>query len=329
VRGAALAAVLALAALLPGCGADAQQASAASVRARVQAGEEVRLGGGIVVRRYGFRHGGGEVEAVLTLPVGAGPHPGIVLIPGYSRTAYDMLPVAVAMARAGFATMAVSQPGFGGSTGPADFVGPRTFAALLAATERFAAEPFVDRTRLGVYGYSRGGLAAAQLASRTDLFRAAVFGGGIYDFAAAYEEVPLGIRASMIAEAGNSDEAIRFRSPNHDMAGLDGPVLIVHGEADANAPPEQARALARRLTELGRAHELLLVPAGEHALGASQIVPPAIAFFRRHLSRTPSGTGSIRGSGSPRHPGEGRDLSENRHGPTSRAPSTNGGNLSS
>jgi dipeptidyl aminopeptidase/acylaminoacyl peptidase len=266
--------------LLSSCGAEAEQAP---IRERVEAGLEVRLAGGIAVRRYGFRHGGGEVEAVLTLPEGAGPHPGIVLVPGYLRTAYDMLPVAIAMARAGFATVAVSQPGFGGSTGPADFVGPRTFAALRAAAERFAAEPFVDRARLGVYGYSRGGLAAAQLASRTDLFRAAVFGGGIYDFSAAYAQVSANIALNMIAEAGNSEEAIRFRSPIHDMAGLDGPVLIVHGEADARASPEQARALDRRLTELGRAHELLLIPAGEHALGGAQIVPPAIAFFRRYL----------------------------------------------
>jgi len=288
--------LLILAALLTGCGAEAQQPS---VRDRVEAGIEVRLECGILVRRYGFRQGEGEVEAVLTLPNGPGPHPGIVLVPGYSRTAYDMLPVAVAMGRAGFASVAVSQPGFGGSTGPADFVGPRTFAALLSATERFAAEPFVDRARLGVYGYSRGGLAAAQLASRTDQFRAAVFGGGIYDFAAAYDQVPLAIGASMIAEAGDSEGAIRFRSPIRDMAGLDGPVLIVHGAADTRAPPEQARALARRLAELGRPHELLLVPEGDHDLGAAQIVSPAIAFFRRHL-------------GSARHPGEGRDLSESR-----------------
>lgn len=278
--------LLALAAALLGCspGAAQQPGDAASIRARVEAEGEVRLGGGrVIVSRYAFRHGEGDVEAVLTRPADGGPRPGIVLVPGYSRTAWDMLPVAVRLAREGFATVAVTQPGFGGSTGPADFVGPRTYAALLAAARRFAAEPFVDCRRLGIFGYSRGGLAAAQLAARTDLFRAAVLGGGIYDFAAAYRQVPSGIAANMLAEAGPGDEATRFRSPIHDMAGLDGPVLIVHGEQDESAPPEQARALARRLAELGRPHELVIVPGAGHALGLDAIMSPATPFFRRHL----------------------------------------------
>ena len=276
----------ALAAALLGCSPGSAQppGDAASIRARVEAEGEVRLGGGrVIVSRYTFRHGEGEVEAVLTRSSGGGARPGIVLVPGYSRTAWDMLPVAVRLDREGFATVAVTQPGFGGSTGPADFVGPRTYAALLAAAERFAAEPFVDRARLGVYGYSRGGLAAAQLAARTDLFRAAVLGGGIYDFAAAYRQVPVGIAANMLAEAGAGDEAARFRSPIHDMAGLDGPVLVVHGELDESASPEQARALARRLAELGRPHELVIVPGAGHALGLDAIMGPAIPFLRRHL----------------------------------------------
>jgi dipeptidyl aminopeptidase/acylaminoacyl peptidase len=282
----------ALLAALLGCSPAPAQlpADAAAIRARVEAEGEVRLARGVlIVARYGFRHGEGEVEAVVVRPAAPGPHPGIVMVPGYSRTAWDMLPVALRFAREGFATVAVTQPAFGGTTGPADFVGPRTYAVLLAAAERFAAEPFVDRGRLGVYGYSRGGLAAAQLAARTDLFRAAVLGGGIYDFGAAYRQVPAGIAANMLAEAGAGDEAVRFRSPIDDMAGLDGPVLIVHGAEDESAPPDQARALARRLVGLGRPHELVIVPGRGHALGLAEIMGPAVPFFRRHLMSAGAG----------------------------------------
>lgn len=257
-----------------------------ALRAQLQTQAEIRLGAsGLVVQRYDFREGESAIEAVIVKPAGTDePHPAIMLVPGHSRTAYDMLPVAIRFAREGFVTMAVTQPGYGGSTGPADFVGPRTFAALVAAAERFAEEPFVDRTKLGVYGYSRGALAAAQLATRTDLFRAAVLGGGIYDFASAYTQITLPeIKENMRAEAGMDVEAIRFRSPIHDLAGLDGPVLIVHGADDANAPPEQARALANMLGEVGREHELILIAGRDHALAVNEIVLPAAAFFQRHL----------------------------------------------
>ncbi len=284
--------IAAMFALLAGGVATAahQPLDADSLRARVQAEGEVRLGAsGLLIQRYDFTRPEGAVEAVVVRPEGGAPRPAIVLVPGFSRTAYDMLPVAVRLAREGFVPIAVTQPGFGASAGPADFAGPRTYAALPAAAERFAAEPYVDRARRGIYGYPRGGLAAAPLAGRTDLFRAAVLGGGIYDFEAAFRQVSLpGIVENMRAEAGDSAEAIRFRSPIHDLEGLDGPVLIVHGENDANAPLGQARALAARLAELGREDELIDDPGRDHALAVADIVVPAAAFFRRHLAAPPA-----------------------------------------
>ncbi len=261
--------------------------NAVSIRARLQEGSKVRLAGA-VVEGYNFKDGVALVEAVVVRPDREGAMPGLVLIPGYSRTAYDMLPLALQFARAGFATVSVTQPGFGQSSGLSDFAGPRTFAALTAAARRFSAEPYVQASRLGVYGYSRGALAAAQLAARTDLFRAVVLGGGIYDFAAAYRQTTLpGIRANMLEETGMGADAVRFRSPIYDVRGLDGPVLIIHGADDLNAPPEQARALARKLAAAGRVHELILLPRKDHSLAVSDIVPVAVEFLRRHLGANP------------------------------------------
>jgi pimeloyl-ACP methyl ester carboxylesterase len=132
-----------LALLSCGPGAAAQQPlDAGSLRARVAAEGRVRLASsGLVIERYDFAASGAAVEAVVTRADAPGRRPAILLVPGYSRTAYDMLPVAVRLARAGFATLAVSQPGFGGSAGPADFAGPRTNAAHPAAAQRVAADP--------------------------------------------------------------------------------------------------------------------------------------------------------------------------------------------
>lgn len=258
----------------------------ADIQAQLENSGKVELvASGVLIERANFEHQGSQVEAIVVRPATAGTKAALLLVPGHSRTAIDMLPQAIRFARAGFATIAVTQPGYGGSTGPADFVGPTTFAVLEAAAKRFAAESYVDPARMGVYGYSRGALAAAELAARTDLFHAAVLGGGIYDFQAAYDQIGLaGIKANMEAEAGLDPDAVRFRSPIHDMDGLDGPVLIIHGTEDANAPPAQATALADRLKALGREHQLILVPGKDHALGMTDIVLPAVEFFRRHLA---------------------------------------------
>ncbi len=241
---------------------------------------------GVVLELANFENEGRTVEAIITRPFGDEKRAGLLLVPGHSRTAHDMLPQAIRFARAGFVTMSVSQPGYGGSTGLADFAGPRTFSALKAASHRLASLSFVDPKRLGVYGYSRGALAAAQLATRTDMFRAAVFGGGIYDFRSAFEQISLpGIQANMQSEAGLSEEAIRFRSPVQDIAGLDGPVLIIHGELDENAPPAQAYLLRDRLTALGREHQLMIIAGGTHSLGMKDVVVPAVEFFSKHLQQ--------------------------------------------
>ena len=282
-------AILALALAIGGSGAAAQGPGVAGLdQVRTMLAETGRAelkASGLLIERADFERGTAKVEAIVVRPAQSeGKKPALFLVPGHSRTAFDMLPQAVRFAKAGFAVMAASQPGYGGSTGPADFAGPATFAALKDAAERFAAQPFVDRERMGVYGYSRGALAAAELAARTDLFKASVLGGGIYDFKAAYDQVTLdGIRENMKTESGLDAEAIRFRSPIEDMSGLDGPVLIVHGAADVNAPPAQAEALAARLEALHKPHELILVPDKDHGLAMADIITPAIAFFTRYL----------------------------------------------
>ena len=44
---------------------------------------------------------------------------------------------------------------------------------------------------MGIYGYSRGGMAASLLAVKLDDVQAVVLGAGIYDFKEAYDEVTI------------------------------------------------------------------------------------------------------------------------------------------
>jgi len=243
----------------------------------------VAEGTSVRVCRYDYAVDGQAVEALSFRPGGEGRFPGVLLIPGYTRTARHLISLGVRLAGTGIAGVAVTQPGFGTSAGPPDFVGPKTIKVWTAGYRKFQREPFVDTARMGIYGYSRGAMAASLLAVKLDDVKAAVFGAGVYDFKKEYDEVKMeGIRHNMKAETGMTGEAVRERSSILDMEKLRCPVLILHGEADANVPVSQALALRDHLTALHKDFEIKLFPGREHGIGP-EVSTLTLDFFRRKL----------------------------------------------
>lgn len=235
---------------------------------------------------YTFQHDGDTVDAIAFKPVAEGKYPGVLLIPGYSRTAADYIPLGLRLAREGYACLAITPRGFGKSTGKADFVGPQTMAAVEAGFHRFRKENYVDANRMGIFGYSRGAMAASLLATRlkTGEVQAAVFAAGIYDFKKAYEEVTLeGIKKNMENEAGTGETAFKERSSVHQMEKLPCPVLILHGEKDVNAPVSQAFLLRDKLTGLKKPFEIKTFPEKDHDIGRQNLNDNTIEFFNRML----------------------------------------------
>jgi dipeptidyl aminopeptidase/acylaminoacyl peptidase len=249
----------------------------------------------VVLLKYDFEVNGEAVEAIAFRPAAEGKFPGVVLIPGYSRTARDYVPMGIRFAREGMAALAITQRGFGKSAGQPDFVGPKTMAAIEAGFRKFRGEPYVDPARMGVFGYSRGAMAASLLAVnlKPDELKAAVFGAGIYDFRKAYDEIKLaGIRENMEKEAGLSAAAVAERSSITKMESLACPVLILHGEKDENAPVGQARMLHDRLRELKKDVEIKLFRDRDHDLGRQNVNDHVLPFFKKHLVSTASAKGT-------------------------------------
>jgi dipeptidyl aminopeptidase/acylaminoacyl peptidase len=235
--------------------------------------------------KYDYKVDGKNLEAITFKPEGDGPFPGLLLIPGHATTARDWIPNGLTFARNGFAGVAVSQPGYGHSEGPADFVGPKTIKALSEGYRKFQREPFVDAKRMGVVGYSRGGMAASLLAVQLDDVKAVVLGAGVYDFKKAYDEVKIeGIRQNMERETGMTAEAIKQRSSVLQMEKLKCPVLILHGEKDINVPVSQALLLRDRLTALKKNFEIQLFPDKDHSIGPQNLYQYSLDFLRRKLS---------------------------------------------
>jgi dipeptidyl aminopeptidase/acylaminoacyl peptidase len=267
----------------------AQPSTVEKVIERMEKEGCVPLQSGVKVCRYDYAVNGKAVEAISFRPSGDARFPGVLLIPGYERTARDLIPLGVRLAREGFAGVAVSQPGFGKSQGPPDFVGPKTLEVLTTGYRKLRQESYVDADRMGIYGYSRGGMAASLLAVELDDVKAAVFGAGVYDLQRAYDEVTLpGIRQNMKAETGMTKEAVRQRSSILSMEKLKCPVLILHGELDKNVPVSQALLLRDRLTQLHKEFEIKLFPDKEHSIGP-EAGDLTVDFFQRRLQKHTSG----------------------------------------
>jgi dipeptidyl aminopeptidase/acylaminoacyl peptidase len=244
--------------------------------------------GKVKVCKYDYLSNGLTVQAVSFRPTAEGSFPALLLIPGYQRTALDQIALGVVLAREGFAAVAATQPGFGKSQGKADYVGAGTLKALADGFQRLKREPYVDSSRMGIYGYSRGAMAASLLAVQLEGVRAAVFGAGIYDFRRAYEEVRIeGIRRNMKAETGMTEEAVRQRSSVFQMKNLKCPVLILHGEKDENVPVSQALLLRDELTALKKEFEIKLFPERAHSIGAQDVAAYTLDFFKRKLMNAP------------------------------------------
>lgn len=240
--------------------------------------------GKIKICKYDFKFENKTVEAVTVRPAADGKYPSLMLLPGFDRTAKDLIPYGIMYAHEGFATLAVTPPGFGKTEGKADFVGAETLKVYAAAWNKFKLESFVDASKMGIYGHSRGGMAASLLAVQLTDAKAAVLASGIYDFKKAFTEIQLkGIREKMLEETGMTDEAVRQRSSIGRMENLKIPILILHGEKDEKTLINQAYLLRDRLSVLKKDFEIKIFAEAGHVLDEKEVIPLTADFFRRRM----------------------------------------------
>jgi dienelactone hydrolase len=242
----------------------------------------------VKICKYDYLADGNKIEAFTIRPLSEGKYPGLVLLAG-REGAKTFFTFGTMLARQGFVSLAISEPGFGKSEGKADFMGPKSIEAFAIGFKKFRQEPFVESERMGVYGYSRGGMAASLLTVKLGkAVKAAVFGAGVYDFKKAYDETKFdGIRDNIKTETEFTEKAIRERSSILQMKKLETPVLIIHGENDENVPTNQAMLLRDCLTELKKDFEILILSDHKHGQLKGNFISPVMDFFCRKLKCVP------------------------------------------
>lgn len=243
----------------------------------------------VKICKYDYLADGKKIEAFTIRPLADEKYAGLVLVAG-REGAKTFFTFATIFAQKGFASLAITEPGFGKSEGKADFMGPNSIEAFAVGFKKFRREAFVDSEKMGVFGYSRGGMAASLLTLKLgNAVKAAVFGAGVYDFKRAYDETKFdGIRENIRTETGFTEKAIRERSSMLQMKKLKTPVLIIHGENDENVPTNQALLLRDCLTELKKDFEIIILSDHKHGQFKGNFISPVIDFFSRKLKGVPA-----------------------------------------
>lgn len=243
----------------------------------------------VKICKYDYTAGGKKIEAFTIRPLADSKYPGLVLLSG-REGAKTFFTFGTMLAQKGFACIAISELGYGKSEGKPDFMGPASIDAFAVGFRKFRREFFVDETKIGIFGYSRGGMAASLLTLKLGKkVQAAVFGAGVYDLKRAYDETKFdGIRDSIKAETDLTEKAFKERSSILRMNKLKTPVLIIHGENDENVPTNQALMLRDKLTELKKDFEIIILADHKHGQFKGNFITPVIDFFSRKLKGVPS-----------------------------------------
>ena len=134
---------------------------------------------------------------------------------------------------------------------------------LRAVGEYLASLPYVDKQRIGVWGWSFGGFMAANaILQNGDIFRAAIAVAPVTDWRF-YDTV---YTERYLQTPQENPDGYDLNSPLTYADHLQGKFLLVHGTADDNVHVQNSFRLARKLQEAGKPFQMMIYPDKNHGI---------------------------------------------------------------
>ena len=246
------------------------------------------------------------VPAVVTLPVGEGPFPAVVLNHGHGGNKDEGTGfggIAEALAEAGIASIRMDFPGCGDSTEPfTENTLSNMIADSNAAKDYLVANYPVDADKLGILGYSMGGRIALEIITAEDNpYQATLILSGLStpgDEAIA-NILPEGMTVedaiAVAEEKGSYDYTTQYGQnlslsaqwftdmlvdPLANIDNYTGPMLVIHGDKD-----DVVTDATNKLTVSSYpAAEELIVPDADHGYGFYSDQPDVTAMVEGSIT---------------------------------------------
>jgi dipeptidyl aminopeptidase/acylaminoacyl peptidase len=219
-------------------------------------------------------HDGLEIEGFITKPPSFNPtfrYPTILLIHGgpVSQYSYGFSFEAQLFAANDYVVVRANPRGSSGYGQAFSFAlyqgwGEKDYRDVIAAVDHAIELGYADPDRLGVGGFSYGGILTNYIITQTDRFKGAVSGAGAGLYAAGYGHDLY--QRSYERELGlpwENPELYARLSPFTHIKNATTPTLFVCGEKDWNVAVQNSEQLYQAMARLGRTTQLVVYP-GEH-----------------------------------------------------------------
>ncbi len=158
---------------------------------------------------------------------------------------------------------------------------------VLASEEQAAAvrdlartHPYVDLTRVGVFGWSGGGSMTLNLMFRhPELYKVGVAGAPVPDqtlYDSIYQERYMGLPT-------DNAKGYHDGSPISYAEGLQGKLLIIHGSGDDNVHFQGTQRMLNKLIELDKQVHFMEYPNRRHGISGDHLDTLRYGFFEEYL----------------------------------------------
>lgn len=237
-----------------------------------------------------------KINGFVIQPKAAGNYPVIIFNRGGNKSfgsfkAIHIIYFLSQLASEGYVVVASNYRGDGISEGQDEF-GGADVNDVINLIDILPEINGADTSKIGMYGWSRGGMMTYIALTKTNKIKAAIVGGGVSDHFETIKDRP-GMEAVMqelIPNYENNKTAeLEKRSAVYfaDQLSKEVPILIVHGSSDWRVKSSQAYKMAMKLDELRVPYRLKIYEGGDH--GLKEFKPDlnreVIEWFNRFLKK--------------------------------------------
>lgn len=236
-----------------------------------------------------------KVKGLLVKPKKKGKYPAIIFNRGGNRDFGALLIAHGAItlgeiAKQGYVVIASQYRGNAGSEGKEEF-GGKDVNDITILPEVLKEIESADTDKIGMYGWSRGGMMTYIALTKTDKIKAAVVGGGVSDQISSIEDRPE-METNVLSElipnySENKVAELEKRSAIKwvDQFPKDVPILMLHGNSDWRVKPEQSLNLALEFEKHRIPYRLIMYEGGDHGISEhkEEVNEEVIKWFDRYL----------------------------------------------